>query len=104
VKFIRKRAKWHKMFIITVDGHEDQGAYSAKSEDGSQILYMFEEEDDANRFAMMLEDKDFPKMKAMEIDPDLLIQACEGHGYEYAIFTTNDIVIPPDNIEDDDFI
>jgi hypothetical protein len=52
----------------------------------------------------MLEDKDFPKMKAMEIDADLLIQACEGHGYEYAIFTTNDIVIPPDNIEDDDFI
>jgi hypothetical protein len=34
----------------------------------------------------------------------MLIQACEGHGYEYAIFTQNDIVIPPDNIEEDDFI
>jgi hypothetical protein len=92
------------MFIITVDGHEEQGAYSAKSEDGHQILYMFEQEDDASRFAMMLEDKDFPKMRTMEIDADILIQACEGNGYEYAIFTSNDIVIPPDNIEEDDFI
>jgi hypothetical protein len=92
------------MFIITIEGSEDQGAYSAKSEEGHQILYMFEQEDDAERFAMMLEDKDFPKMRVMEIDVEMLIQACEGHGYEYAIFTQNDIVIPPDNIEEDDFI
>jgi len=59
------------MFIITIDGNEDQGAYSAKSEEGQQILYMFEQEDDADRFAMMLEDKDFPKMKVMEIDADM---------------------------------
>lgn len=92
------------MFIITIDGNEDQGAYSTKSEEGHQILYMFEQEDDAERFAMMLEDKDFPKMKVMEIDAEMLIQACEGHGYDYAIFTPNDIVIPPDNVEEDDFI
>ena len=44
------------MFILTVAGKENEGAYSVKDAEGNQILYLFEEEDDATRFAMMLED------------------------------------------------
>ena len=83
------------MFILTISGREDEGAYSVINEDGDQVLYLFEEEDDAVRFAMMLEEDDYPEMHVMEIDDDLLVNVCEMHGHEYVIITPNDIVIPP---------
>ena len=83
------------MFILTINGREDEGAYSVVNEDGEKVLYLFEEEDDAARFAMMLEEDDYPEMHVMEVDDDLLISVCETHGHEYVIITPNDIVIPP---------
>mgnify|MGYP003120900635 CR=1 FL=1 len=44
------------MFILTKLGREDEGAYSVANEEGDQILYLFEDEDDATRYAMMLEE------------------------------------------------
>jgi hypothetical protein len=85
------------MFILTIDGKEEEGAYSVENSAGEEILYLFEEEDDATRYAMMLEDeRDFPIMRVVEIDDELLIKACEMHDYRYTIITPNDIVIPPD--------
>ena len=83
------------MFILTISGREDEGAYSVVNEDGDQVLYLFEEEDDAVRFAMMLEEEDYPEMHVMEVDTDLLVNVCEMHGHEYVIITPNDSVIPP---------
>ena len=71
------------MFILTISGREDEGAYSVVNEDGDQVLYLFEEEDD------------YPEMHVMEIDDDLLVNVCEMHGHEYVIITPNDIMIPP---------
>ena len=42
------------MFLLTVAGKESNGAYSVTDEDGEQILYLFEHEDDSMRFAMQL--------------------------------------------------
>jgi hypothetical protein len=83
------------MFILTILGKEDEGAYSVQNEEGEQILYLFEEEDDANRYAMMLEEDDYPKMHVIEVEDDMMIKICESHGYEYIVITPNDIVIPP---------
>ena len=44
------------MFILTIDGKEKEGAYAVTREDGEEVLYIFEEEDDAVRFAYQLED------------------------------------------------
>ena len=63
------------MFILTINGREDEGAYSVVNEDGDKVLYLFEEEDDAARFAMMLEEEDYPEMHVMEVDSDLLVNA-----------------------------
>ena len=84
------------MHIITIDGREDAGAYSVKNEDGEDVLYIFEERDDAVRYAMMLEDKGYPEMHVMEVEPATMIAMYETHEYEYTIITSNDIVIPPD--------
>ena len=48
------------MYILTVAGKERDGAYSVQDDEGTQILYLFEDEDDATRYAMMLEDDDYP--------------------------------------------
>ena len=84
------------MFILTVSGKNKEGAYSVTNSEGNQILYMFEQEDDAVRFSLMLEDKDYPELEVVEVDNDLMIQTCEMHEYNYAIITADDLVIPPD--------
>ena len=89
------------MFILTINGKEQEGAYSVTDDDGEQILYLFQEEDDAARYGMMLEDNGCPEMHVIEIEDDVMVETCEIHDYKYTIITPNDIVIPP---EDHDFI
>ena len=67
------------MYILTVYGKETDGAYSVMDDEGEQILYLFEEEDDAMRFAMMLEEDGSPDMHVIEIEDDIMIKTCELH-------------------------
>ena len=90
------------MFILTINGRETEGAYSVIDDEGEHILYLFQEEDDAVRYAMMLEEDGYPEMHVIEIEDELMIKTCEMHGYEYSVITPNDIVIPPNT--DHDFI
>ena len=90
------------MFILTINGRETEGAYSVSNDEGEHILYLFEEEDDATRYAMMLEDDGYPEMHVIEIEDEVMLKTCEMHGYQYTVITSNDIVIPPDT--DHDFI
>ena len=85
------------MFILTIEGKEKEGAYAVADKGGGQILYLFEEEDDADRYAMMLEDEGYPDMNVVEVDEELMIKTCNIHGHEYAVITKNDIVIPPED-------
>ena len=92
------------MFILTIEGKEKEGAYSVANEIGEKVLYIFEEEDDATRYAMMLEDEGYPDMTLLEIDEEVLLKTCEQHGYHYTVITPNDIVVPPDVTVKNDFI
>ncbi len=83
------------MFILTVEGKETEGAYSVTGDDGEQVLYLFEDEDDAIRYALLLEDQDYPEMHVIEVDGKVVIKTCEKHDYRYSVITKNDIVIPP---------
>ena len=83
------------MFILTIEGRESEGAYSIPDENGEQVLYIFEDEDDAIRFALLLEDQDYPEMHVIEVDGKVVIKTCELHDYRYSVITRNDIVIPP---------
>ena len=88
------------MYIITVEGKENEGAYSVPDDDGEHILYLFEDEDDALRYAMMLEDAGNPQMHVIEVEDEIMIKTCQIHGYNYTIITPNDIVIPPQTNHD----
>ena len=84
------------MYIIAIKGKEKEGAYSVIDQDDDQVLYVFQSQDDATRYALQLEDIDYPKMKVIEIEDDIMIKTCELHGHKYAIITPDDIIVPPD--------
>lgn len=83
------------MFILTVKGFEEDGAYALEDSEGERILLMFEEEDDAIRYAMQLEEDDYPEMRVVEVDEETAIKACELYDYEYNVITPDDIIVPP---------
>jgi hypothetical protein len=83
------------MFILTIAGKENDGAYSVTDDDGNQILYLFEEEDDAVRYALLLENSDYPEMHVLEVEDEVMVRTCEVHNYNYTVITSDDIVIPP---------
>lgn len=80
--------------MITPYGDED-GAYAVANPDGEKTLYFFQDEDDAERFAGLLEADDYPEMEVVEVDPQLAIKTCHEYNYRYAIISPDDFVIPP---------
>ena len=86
------------MFILAVKGFEDEGAFSVENDDGERVLIMVEEEDDADRYAELIDsEEDWPEMSVIEIDDNIAITACEIHNYMYNIIRPDDILVPPKN-------
>ena len=83
------------MFILTIEGHEQDGAYAVADEDGERALYLFQEEDDAIRYGGLLEAEDYPPMSVVEVEDKLAINTCNMYNYKYVIITEDDFVIPP---------
>ena len=83
------------MHIITIKGMRDDGAYAVLNEFGEKIVFMFENPDDANRYAMQLEEQGDPPMEVVEVKDRVAIGACERTGTKYTIIRNDDIVIPP---------
>jgi len=85
------------MYLLTLKHKQDDGAYAVLNRYGEKVLFMFEEEDDAERYAMMLDENEQRKLDVIEIDDALAIRTCKMYNYKYAVITPNDIVIPPKN-------
>ena len=91
------------MYLLTLNQRQDNGAYAVLNRYGEKVLFMFEEEDDAERYKLMRESDEDSEMNVIEIDDALAIMTCKRYNYKYAVITPNDIVIPPknDNISKD---
>ena len=83
------------MYLLTLKGKKESGAHAVQDRYGQKVLFLFEEEDDAERYAMMLEDQQDTEMDVVEVDDDLAIKTCVAYNYTYTVITPNDIVIPP---------
>lgn len=86
------------MFLLTLKDRKDDGAYAVQDQYGHKVLFLFEEEDDAVRYALMLEDQEETEMDVVEVDDDLAIKTCKMYNYLYAVITPDDIVIPPKHV------
>ena len=94
------------MFLLTLKNKKDDGAYAVADDFGEKVLFLFEQEDDAVRYAMMMHDvaeTDESPMDVIEVDGELAIRTCKMYNYKYTVITPNDIVIPPkhDNFSED---
>ena len=92
------------MFILSLHGHEGEGAYAVTNDDGHKALYLFEQEDDATRYAGLLEANESLPLTVVQIDDTLAVETCQKHKYKYVIISADDIVITPlnyDNIQND---
>ena len=86
------------MFILASQNSAQQGAYAVENQEGENVLFFFEEEDDADRYAELISiEDDYPEMSVIEIDDFVAMRACEMHDYMYNIIRPDDIVVPPKN-------
>jgi len=83
------------MFLLTLKDKKDDGAYAVQDQYGRKVLFLFEDKDDAVRYALMLEDQEETEMDVVEVDDDVAINTCKMYNYHYAVITPDDIVIPP---------
>lgn len=83
------------MYILTLGGEIEEGAYSVENEYGEKTLYFFVDQDDANRYAELLEADGYPLLTSIEVNDETAIKVCEHHKYRYTIIKPEDFVIPP---------
>jgi Protein of unknown function (DUF3110) len=92
------------VFVLLFNARTDnEGIYSTQVGDRNVIL-MFEQEDDAVRYADQLEAEDFPKPTVEGIDPEEIKEFCEDSDYDFIIVTPEMLVTPPAlNMEETDW-
>ena len=86
------------MWLLTLrsdKNNKEEGAYAVHNKYGEKVLFMFQKKDDANRYAMMMEEDQDSEMNVIEVDDNVAIMTCKRYNYKYAVVTPNDIVIPP---------
>lgn len=76
---------------------ENEGIHSLQV-DGRNLVLMFEEEDDAIRFAGLLEAQDFPPASVEAFDSEEIEEFCAGAGYEAVNVADGTLLMPPENM------
>jgi len=71
-----------RVFVLLFNaGTENEGIHTIRMGDRNLVL-MFEQEDDATRYALLLEAQDFPEPAVEAIDREEIEGFCQGVGYE----------------------
>jgi len=79
---------------------ENEGIHSVQA-DGRNKVLMFRSEDDATRYALMLEAQDFPQPTVEAIDSDEIEAFCREAGYECETIDEGQLVTPPEQSVDE---
>ena len=93
-----------RVFVLLFNARTDnEGIYSLQVGDRNVVL-MFESEDDATRFGLMLEAQDFPEPTVEGMDADEIEEFCQSAGYEAQLIEEGMLAVPPEtNVEKTDW-
>ncbi|MEC4818628.1 MAG: DUF3110 domain-containing protein [Scytonema sp. PMC 1069.18] len=94
-----------RVFVLLFNaGTENEGIHTVRMGDRNKVL-MFESEDDATRFALMLEAQDFPTATVEAIDSEEVKEFCESANCDWEIVPNNSgVMIPPElNVDKTDW-
>jgi hypothetical protein len=82
---------------------ENEGIHTLKAGDRNVIL-MFESEDDATRYGLMLEAQDFSSPTIEEFDSEEIEEFCQGADYDCKLVPEGTLAVPPEtNVEQTDW-
>jgi hypothetical protein len=91
---------WVLLFNANTD---NEGIYTLEIE-GDNIIVAFEQEDDAIRYAGLLEAQDFLSPTVERIDSKDLEEFCEESNYDLNIVPTDALLVPPEkNVDKTDW-
>jgi hypothetical protein len=91
---------WVLLFNANTD---NEGIYTLEIE-GNNIIVAFEQEDDAIRYAGLLEAQDFLSPTVERIDSEDLKEFCEEANYDLNIVPTDALLVPPEkNVDKTDW-
>lgn len=69
---------------------------------GNRIITLFVDKDDADRYHGLLVANGFTRpLEVLEIDQETVQENCEMNDYSYSLIEPDDIIIPPDDLEDE---
>lgn len=93
-----------RVFVLLFNaGTENEGIHTIKIGDRNKVL-MFESEDDATRFALMLEAQDFPEATVEKMDAEEIEEFCNSAGYDWQLVEEGMLELPPEtNVEKTDW-
>jgi hypothetical protein len=94
-----------RVFVLIFNpGTDNEGIHTIRVGERNKIL-MFESEDDATRFAVMLEAQDFPAPVVEGMDAEDIQAFCDNYDYDWELIPENgDLVVPPElNVEETDW-
>lgn len=89
-----------QVFVILFNARtENEGIHSLQV-NGQNTILMFESEDDATRFGLMLEAQDFPPCSVEAFFVEEIEEFCAGAGYEAKLIPEGMLAVPPEeNVE-----
>ncbi|MEO0844384.1 MAG: DUF3110 domain-containing protein, partial [Cyanobacteria bacterium J06643_5] len=94
-----------RVFVLIFNARtENEGIHTIRIGNRNKVL-MFESEDDATRFALMLEAQDFPTPTVEPMDIEEIEQFCKSADYDYEIVPINgELIVPPEqNVDETDW-
>ncbi len=95
-----------RVFVLIFNsGTDNEGIHSIRVGDRNRIM-LFESEDDATRFALMLEAQDFPTPTVEEMDDQDIKDFCQSAGFDWELVSQDDnsVVTPPEiNVDETDW-
>lgn len=82
--------------LLYNSGTANEGIHTIQIGDQDFVL-IFESEDDAIRYALLLEAQDFPTPSVEDIDKEEVEEFCLSAGYEWKFISEGMLEIPPEN-------
>lgn len=82
--------------LLFSDEQGNEGIHTLKEGDRNIVL-MFEVEDDATRFSLLLEAQDFPPAAVEKFDADDIESFCQEAGYDCALVPEGALAVPPES-------
>lgn len=93
-----------RVFVLLFNARtENEGIHTLKLGDRNIVL-MFESEEDAIRYGLMLEAQDFSSPTVEAFESEEIEEFCESATYECKLVPTGTLVLPPEsNVEETDW-